>query len=216
VDQAAPASEVDRLTARQIDVLDTVLRLLVEDGKSLTMAAVARRAKCSKETLYKWFGDRQGLLTATVRWQASKVRLTPPDRERLDLRSLQGSLESFAAAWLGVITSDTSVALNRVAIADAGAEGHDLGTIVLENGRIAIGRRLAPLLEAAREKGLLAFDDGETAFRTFFGLVLRDVQTRLLLGEKLRPGGSEIAEDAARATKQFLTLFGAPGEPRGT
>ena len=37
------------------------------------MTAVARRASCSKETLYKWFGDRDGLLTATVQWQASKV-----------------------------------------------------------------------------------------------------------------------------------------------
>ena len=29
------------------------------------------------------------------------------------------------------------------------------------------------------------FDDSEAAFRTFFGLVVRDVQIRLLLGDKL-------------------------------
>ena len=62
----------------------------------------------------------------------------------------------------------------------------NLGQIVLANGRFAIGERLKPLLEAAREAGLLAFDDTETAFRTFFGLVGRDVQIRLLLGDKLR------------------------------
>ena len=38
-------------TARQQDVLDAVLRLLVEEGDRLTMTAVARRASCSKETL---------------------------------------------------------------------------------------------------------------------------------------------------------------------
>ena len=50
------------------------LPLLVEAGDALTMTSVARRASCSKESLYKWFGDRDGLLTATVQWQASKVR----------------------------------------------------------------------------------------------------------------------------------------------
>ena len=54
-------------------MLDAALRLMVEEGDRLTMTAVARRASCSKETLYKWFGDRDGLLTATVQWQASKV-----------------------------------------------------------------------------------------------------------------------------------------------
>ncbi|TIV86474.1 MAG: helix-turn-helix transcriptional regulator, partial [Mesorhizobium sp.] len=62
----------ETLTERQQAVLDAALRLLVEEGDNLTMTAVARRASCSKETLYKWFGDRDGLLNATVQWQASK------------------------------------------------------------------------------------------------------------------------------------------------
>ncbi|HEU00415.1 MAG TPA: TetR/AcrR family transcriptional regulator, partial [Aurantimonas coralicida] len=65
------------MTARQRDVLDAALGLVVAARRPLTMAAVARAASCSKETLYKWFGDRDGLLTATVRWQAAKVRGVP-------------------------------------------------------------------------------------------------------------------------------------------
>ncbi|TIU21353.1 MAG: TetR/AcrR family transcriptional regulator, partial [Mesorhizobium sp.] len=98
----------ESLTARQKAVLDAALRLLVEEGDHLTMTAVARRASCSKETLYKWFGDRDGLLTATVQWQASKVRVVPVDRKGLDLASLTASLERFASGWLKVISSDTS------------------------------------------------------------------------------------------------------------
>ena len=84
---------------------------------------------------------------------------------------------------------------------------------MLENGRFAIGERLKPVLEAARDAGLLSFDDAETAFRTFFGLVARDVQIRLLLGDRLRLTDAEIARDAARATQQFLTLYGARKAP---
>jgi AcrR family transcriptional regulator len=203
----------EELTARQRAVLDAVLELMVEAGDQLTMAAVARRASCSKETLYKWFGDRDGLLTATVRWQASKVRAGNYDRQKLDAVALRDSLERFAVNWLTVISSRTSIALNRVAVGQAASGNGTLGKIVLANGRFAIGERLKPLLEAGRAAGLLAFDDTETAFRTFFGLVGRDVQIRLLLGDALDYSAAEIAGDASRATEQFLTLFGT-GETR--
>ncbi len=196
-------------TERQKAVLDAALRQLVEEGDNLTMTAVARRASCSKETLYKWFGDRDGLLTATVRWQASKVRVAPVDRKGLDLASLTASLERFASDWLKVISSDTSVALNRVAVGHAGSGKDDLGAIVLENGRFALARRLKPVLEAGRHAGLLDFEDAETAFRTFFGLVARDVQIRLLLGDRLELTDDVVIRDARRATKQFFALYGA-------
>lgn len=198
---------------RQGEVLDVVLGLLVEGGERLTMNAVARRANCSKETLYKWFGDRDGMLAATVAWQASRVRAGAYDATRLDVAALRDSLERFAASWLRVISSETSIALNRVAIAQAAMPGSSLGRIVLENGRFAIGTRLKPLLEAGRSAGLLAFDDTENAFRTFFGLVGRDVQIRVLLGDALVMSDADISRDAAAATRQFLVLYGTEKPP---
>ncbi len=199
-------------TARQQAVLDAVLALFVEEGDRVTMGAVAKRASCSKETLYKWFGDRDGMLNATVRWQALRVGFTPVDLARLDLASLRRCLEEFAANWLSVISSQTSIALNRVAIGQAGSSNTQIGMIVLENGRFALGKRLKPVLEAGRDAGLLAFDDSETAFRTFFGLFARDVQIRLLLGDALVLTPAILREDAQRAARQFLTLYGAqPG-----
>jgi AcrR family transcriptional regulator len=204
----------EALTARQKDVLDAALALMVEQGDQLTMTAVASRASCSKETLYKWFGDRDGLLTATVQWQAARVTVGAVDRQRLDLDSLIARLEEFAANWLSVISTKTSIALNRMAVSHAGSDKRDLGAIVLENGRFAIARRLKPVLEAGRDAGLLAFDDTEAAFRTFFGLVARDVQIRLLLGDRFTLTKADIARDAALAARQFLTLY-ASTQPHG-
>jgi AcrR family transcriptional regulator len=198
-------------TERQQAVLDAVLDLLVEGGDQITMTAVAKRASCSKETLYKWYGDRDGLLAATVRWQASKVRAGNYDRQKLDAEALRDSLEAFAANWLKVISSRTSIALNRVAVSHAGSGKSNLGALVLANGRFAIGERLKPLLEAGRAAGLLTFDDAEEAFRTFFGLAGRDVQIRLLLGDPLKLSAAAIERDAKRAVDQFFTLFEAGG-----
>ena len=202
-------------SVRQQAVLDAVLDLMVEAGDQLTMDAVARRASCSKETLYKWFRDRDGLLTATVRWQASRVHTGRYEAHALDAATLSESLRDFATTWLGVISSRASIALNRIAIGDAASRkgnlgSGNLGSIVLANGRFAIGDRLKPVLEAGRAAGLLAFDDTETAFRTFFGLVGRDVQIRLLLGDAITSDAAEIRRDAARAVEQFLALYGQP------
>ena len=215
---ALPDLLPERPTQRQKDVLDAALRLLVEHGDALTMTAVARRASCSKETLYKWFGGRDGLLTATVQWQASKVTVGPIDRDKLDLASLKARLEEFAANWLTVISTRTSIALNRLAVAHAGPANNkegkrDLGAIVLENGRFAIARRLKPVLEAGRNAGLIGFDDTEAAFRTFFGLVARDVQIRLLLGDRVSLSKADIAREAATAADQFLTLYASTKPP---
>ena len=202
-------SQEETFTPRQQAVLTAALGLLVEGGDRLTMTAVARRASCSKETLYKWFGDRDGLLTATVQWQAAKVRMPHVDRRRLDAAALRQSVEQFALDLLSTIVGEVSVTLNRLAIAHAGAENRGLGAIVLENGPLAIRNRLKPVLEAGREARLLRFDSSEEAYRTFFGLVVRDVQIRLLLGDGLTYSAEDVARDARAATAQFFELYGA-------
>ena len=208
------AGEILPPTERQREVLDAALALLVDAGETLTMGAVAQRASCSKETLYKWFGGRDGLLTATVQWQASKVRAVPLPREGLNRETLAANLQSFARDWLAVLTGETSVALNRLAVGQAGSEKHDLGAIVLENGPFAMRRRLSVVLEAGRAAGLLAFDPVDAAYESFFGLVVRDIQIRLLLGERLTLTADDIDVDAARATEQFFVLYGIAASGR--
>ena len=198
-----------KLSARQIEVLAAVLDLMVEEGDGFSMAKVARRASCSKETLYRWFVDRDGLLTATVRWQAAKVRMPELSRDGLTLSGFRKSLEEFAASWLSVITGDISVALNRMAIAHSGSGKSRLGEIVLYNGPFAMARRLEPIFELGREADLITFTNGEEAFGKFFGLVIGEIQIRALLGENRRPDKKTISAISQQAVLQFLTLYGA-------
>ncbi len=204
------APSADAFTQRQQQVLTAALDALVEQGDRLTMTAVAQRARCSKETLYKWFGDRDGLLTATVQWQAAKVRVPQPDGARLDAGSLHAGLEQVARDLLATIAGEVSVTLNRLAITHAAASKGGLGVIMLEHGPAAIRRRVKPLLEAGRRARLLRFDDAEAAYRTFFGLVVRDTQIRLLLGETFAE--REFEGEAKAATEQFFALYGAKSE----
>ena len=194
-------------TPRQSAVLAEALRLLVEGGdKALTTAGLARAANCSKESLYKWFGDRDGLLSAMISFQASKVRTFERPGERLTAASLTEHLEIFAHDLLDVLAGDVSLALNRLAIGQTNRDGSKLGTLLLERGRRQIDRRARALLDAGQRDGLLRFADGEEAYRTLYGLIVSDMHVRMLLGDM--PQTKSFAAGAEKAVNAFLTLYG--------
>ncbi len=206
---ASPTDQGDVPTAREQEVLSVVLDLMVEEGDGFSMAAVARRASCSKETLYRWYGDRDGLLTATVQWQAAKVIMPRLDAGKITLAAFSETLERFAQSWLEVLTGDVSIALNRLAVSHSGNNKSNLGTIVLENGPLAMRKRLLPIFEIGKRQGFIA-RDGDDAFRLFFGLVIADAQIRALLGDEPRPGTKEIQKFAKTAVENFLQLCQNP------
>ncbi|MBO6815684.1 MAG: TetR/AcrR family transcriptional regulator [Rhizobiaceae bacterium] len=203
--KTAPDSETSDPSKREQEVLDAVLDLMVEEGDRFSMASVAKRASCSKETLYRWFGDRDGLLTATVQWQASKVVMPRLDPHRLELGVFKRTLREFAGNWLKVITGDVSIALNRLAVSHAGNRETRLGEIVLENGPLTMRQRLEPIFALGRKAGYLTADD-DTAFRTFFGLVVADTQIRALLGDTSLQAPGNIETISQRAVDQFMAL----------
>lgn len=194
---------------RQNAVLDSALRLLVDGGeRALTTAGVARAANCSKESLYKWFGDRDGILSAMIGYQASKVRTLEERAETLTVDSLRAHLVVFARDLLDVLAGDVSLALNRLAIGQASRDGSHLGQMLQERGRRQIGKRAGGLLDAGRRAGLLRFDNGEEAYGMLYGLVVTDLHLRMLLGEDMKLTKQDFSRRAERAVDAFLDLCG--------
>lgn len=197
----------DEFGDRQNEVLASALRLLVEGGeKALTTAALARAANCSKESLYKWFGDRDGLLAAIVAHQAAKVRVPAERAGALSATEFRDRLVIFAEDLLTVLAGDTSLALNRLAISHASRDGAPLGRLLLERGRERIATRARVLLEAGRAERHVAFDDATEAYRTLYGLIVRDAHNRWLLGETPQAAEPDFRARARRAVDQFLAL----------
>ncbi|WP_417770992.1 TetR/AcrR family transcriptional regulator C-terminal domain-containing protein [Stappia sp.] len=211
-----PLTESD-FTPRQNEVLASALRLVVDGGeKALTTAALARAANCSKESLYRWFGDRDGLLAAIVGHQAAKVRVPSERAGELSAGEFRDRLVTFAEDLLTVLAGDTSLALNRLATAHASRDGAPLGRLLLERGRERIATRARVLLEAGAAQGHIACDDSTDAYRTLYGLILRDSHGRWLLGEEPGVAEPDFAERARRAVDQFLTLHHPAGDSHET
>lgn len=206
----------DDFTARQGEVLEAALGLLVEGGeRAITTAGLARAANCSKESLYKWFGDRDGVLAAMIAYQASKVRVAAggPTANR-PAESFRADLEGFGMDLLAVLSGPASLALNRLAIGQASREGSRLGDLLVARGRRAVSTRAKALLEAGRRAGHLRFEDTQEAFETLYGLIVRDMHVRLMLGEHVPVTNSDRAmgDHVSAAIDQFFRLYGA-GNP---
>ena len=203
----ALAAALPEFTPRQHAVLEVALGLLVAGGEAgLTTAGLARAANCSKESLYKWFGDRDGLLAAVIGFQAAKVRVTVP--ERPDAEGFRAEVGRFARDLLDVLAGQESLALNRLAIGQASRAGSRLGLMVLERGRRTIEARARRLLEAGRRAGHLDADDIGEAYGTLYGLIVRDAHARLLLGDPDPFTRDDRARQADRAVDQFFRLHG--------
>lgn len=206
-------SRDDAFQPRQAAVLDAALGLLVEGGeKALTTAGLARAANCSKESLYKWFGDRDGILEAMIVHQASKVRASTAEHGALrDRETVRATFEAFGVDLLTVLAGETSLALNRLAVGQASKDGSKLGALMVARGRNAVRARALALLADAKRSGAIRYDDAERAFAALYGLIVGDMHVRLLLGEAPAAVASPaaIAAHVRAALNDFYRLFGA-------
>lgn len=194
-------------SARQKEVLDCALALAIEGGeRALTTSAIATAANCSKESLYRWFGDREGLLSAIVTHQSMKVRGFDGDNLPDSAAAFKEALLQFGHDLCATLYSDTSLALNRMSIASAGSEGGTLGEVLLEKGKKRIETAGTTLLEAGARLGEIRCDDPQTAYGALYGLLIGDRHTRALLGdqEAIRAGRSH--DEIAMRINQFMRL----------
>ena len=185
--------------ARKKEIEQAALTLLVENGYgATTMAAVAKAAGASFETLYKWYGDKQGLFRAIVESNTATLR------EMLALSSSNAAnplapLKEFGPKLVAVLTSDEVVALNRAAAVDPSGE---LGRIIAEAGRGSVAPQLTDLF--AR---VIAEYDPAQVTEIYLGLLLGDLQIRRVIGRMPPPDATEIRQRADRAIEMLLRLF---------
>lgn len=184
-------------------MLDAAFDELIEHGyEKVTMLAIARRAGASKETLYSWFGNREGLFRAMITENADATS-DGVRRALSDDNDPTYTLAMFGRGLLALLTNERSVALNRASMVNLA-----LAADLLANGRFRVGPIVEEYLAGLDGRHGLRVHDPATAFETFYGLLIRDSQIRVLLGESA-PTPGQIAERADDAAQQFVALFSA-------
>lgn len=168
-----------------------------------SMLGIAKRARASNETLYNWYGDKQGLFLALVTRNAAEVKthLEAELKTDHDALSILGSL---GPKLLDLLTGDRAVALNRAAAADPSGE---LGATLSKAGRETVFPLLEKVLQRARSEGQLSFDETSAAVGLYLDLLIGDLQIRRVIGRQPRPAKAFREVRAARAVRHLQRLL---------
>ncbi len=171
-------------TQRQTQIETAAYELLEQKGYAGTsMQGIAKKARASNETLYNWYGDKQGLFKALVTRNAAEVK-SLLDAELSGERDALSILGLLGPKLLTLLLGDRAIALNRAAAADPSGE---LGVTLSEAGREAVLPLLERVLEAAKQKGQLSFDQTKVAVGLYLDLLVGDLQIRRVIGRVPAP-----------------------------
>ena len=193
---------------RSDEILDAALALMAENGyRDTTMLQVATRARASKNTLYQHFPTKQALFAALVARAASAMNADLG--AALDGQAaLEPTLRQFGIHLLTLLTGPQSLAINRAAIAEAHV-APELAQALAANGRDNTAPLVQRYFAAQMAAGRMRRVDTADAIETFIGLLVGDLQVRLLWGVATPPDAAAIKRRAQRAAERFMLLFGA-------
>ncbi|WP_425416443.1 TetR/AcrR family transcriptional regulator [Oricola indica] len=198
----------DYAARRRAAIKEAAFEILAEKGyKAASMLEIARRAKASNETLYKWFGNKQALFRTLVEDNAREAR-DLLEKALSDNSDPVEALSRLGPLLLAIVTSEKAVALNRAAAGDV-FETATLGSTIAEHGREAIFPLLKDLFERAFRDGTLTDGTPAEAAETYINLLIGDLQIRRVIGVAPPPDREETEARAARAVAKLLRIHGS-------
>jgi AcrR family transcriptional regulator len=207
---SARADDVGDESPARARILDAAFSAFSESGYARTSTLeIATRARVSKRELYALVGNKHQMLVACITSRARRLAVPAHLPEPRDRRTLGQVLTEFGAHLLGEITDPTTIAVFRLAIAEA-ERAPEVARALDSIGREASRMALRDLLARASAAGLVRGDPAEVA-EQFTALLWGSLLVSLLLGVAERPSPSENRRRAHAASAAVLKLFSAPG-----
>lgn len=195
----------EKRSLRQSQIEKAAYEVLEAKGYGGTsMLGIAKQARASNETLYNWYGDKQGLFQALVTRNAEEVK-THLEAELKTGNDALSILATLGPKLLILLTGDRAVALNRAAAADSSGE---LGATLSKAGRETIFPLLEQVLLRARKEGQITFEDPVQAVGLYLDLLIGDLQIRRVIGRLPSPSKAFCEERSERAARYLCRLLG--------
>ncbi|MGO7903896.1 TetR/AcrR family transcriptional regulator [Rhizobium leguminosarum] len=196
----------DTKTRRQAEIETAAYELLKDRGyRSTSMLDIAKAANASNETLYRWYGDKNGLFKMMVESnaRATKAALGAAIRDEADPLE---TLAHVAPILLSMLLGDKAISLNRAAAAD---ESGELGATIAAAGRDSVFPLIEKVIGRGLETAALAAPSAGVAAEWFLSLLIGDLQIRRVNRTLPEPSDENIRARAAAAMSAFGKLCGA-------
>ena len=191
----------EKKAQRQSEIETAAYALLDEFGyEGISMLKIAKRAKASNETLYRWYGDKLGLFKSLVENNAKVVRVFLQTEFEQDVAAVD-ILQNLGVKLLTILLSPRAIGLNRAAANDPSGV---LGKSLAASGRETVMPLVMSLFERLCDDRALTGKAGKLA-EIYIRLLVGDLQIRRATGALTEYSAAEIEQRAAEA-KDIIML----------
>ena len=193
-------------TSRSDFFLDVAGEVFVELGYAeTTTAEVAKRAKSSKQSFYRYFPTKEELFLSVLQRQTRQVF------EHLVLLSktlepVRPALESLASVLVDTMLSTKQIELLRIVTAEARRFPTMAENFYVSGPRLAL-KQLANFFAEQHQCGRLNVPDTIIAAEHFFELTVGATMRRALLGQPTTQNGPEIRGRVEAGIDVFLAAY---------
>lgn len=181
-------------------ILDAAAALFAELGPAVSMAAIARRAGVSKQTLYNRYPGKAALARALAGRKADAITAVLRTGGRPE-EVLAGFAASLIAKTVG---GELTRALRSAALMIP--EAPEIGAAVYDAGPGESLRRLASWIAEQHEAGVLDAPDAPLAAEMFVGMIQGHAHLRAVLAAP-PPRAPDVEARAREVTRRFLRAF---------
>ena len=193
----------EKRNARMAEIEAAAHALFAVQGfEGTSMLAIAKAAKASNETMYRWYGDKHGLFAQMVKRNAAEVSAAL-EAARQDEAPPLAVLSRIAPVLLGMLLGEKAILLNRAAASDPSGA---LGKLLADSGRETVLPLIAEVLDDAVAQGALTRPKDDALPPLFIRLLVGDQQVRRVIGSLVEPTPEEVARQAEVALAHLKRL----------
>ncbi len=205
----------DRSARKQRAIVDAATTLFLERGYlGTSVDQIAALAAVSKPTVYRFFEDKEQLLTEIV--LGTLDRRGDPFRAQLaalaDTDDLASDMTRLARDYIGVVTQPAGLALRRLVIG-ASHQLPQLAQAYYERAQDQTLGTLADVFAQLARRGLLDLDEPPVAASHFAFLVLGRALDRSLFCPDDPLSKKESERQADSGVSAFLSIYGRTTVP---
>lgn len=190
-------------------ILESALQVFLANGYvGTTTDQLAAAASVSKQTLYKEFGDKEGVFAALIQFACDRVDdpFAPLVERMQDIASAEEAIDLMATQFTRSIMTPYVQKLRRLVIAEA-ARFPRLGLLYWEGGFQRVVDSISRCLAILDDRGMLDIPDARLAAHHFAGMLLWIPSNQAMFAVTLPVDERELTETIAAGSRVFLRAY---------
>ncbi|AUS78740.1 TetR/AcrR family transcriptional regulator [Actinoalloteichus sp. AHMU CJ021] len=204
------SAEGSRSEAKRELMLERALEAFVANGYVGTSTdQLAAAASVSKQTLYKAFGDKEGVFTALIRAECDRVHnpFLPLVERMAEVGTAEEAVRALAERFARSIMNPRVQQLRRLVIAEA-TRFPQLGLLYWERGFLPMLDAVGRCLSVLDVRGLLDVPEPVLAANHFAGMLLWIPSNQTMFAAATRPvSEAELAPALDAGVEAFLRAY---------